>query len=99
MSLLGLDRSAIALYAYAATLVFGGETAEGRAVFPDFGAAAWQLLILVTTANFPDVMISDRNNTERGRPTISSEPPISLKTRSFRLVLGPVFVSARDLEV
>ena len=28
----------------------------------------------------------DKNNTELGRPTISSEPHISLKTRSFRLI-------------
>ena len=45
------------------------------------------------------VLACDKNNTELGRPTISSEPHISLKTRSFRLILGPVIISARDLKV
>ena len=36
------------------------------------------------------------NNAELGRPTISSEPRISLETRSFRLILGPVIISALD---
>ena len=41
----------------------------------------------------------DKNNTELGPPTISSEPHISFKTRSFRLILGPVIISTRDLEI
>ena len=41
----------------------------------------------------------DKNNTERGAPTISSEPRISLNSRSFQLILGPVIISARDLKV
>jgi hypothetical protein len=45
------------------------------------------------------VVVGVRNNAELGRPTISSEPHISLNSRSFRLILGPVIISALDLEV
>jgi hypothetical protein len=43
--------------AYVATLVFPAGTAEGDAVMTGYTEAAWQLLILLTTANFPDVMM------------------------------------------
>ena len=46
-----------------------------------------------------DVYTRVENNTELGRPTISSEPHISLNSRSFRLILGPVIIPARDLDV
>ena len=47
----------IGFAAYLATLVFPAGTAEGDAVMSGYAEAAWQLLILLTTANFPDVMM------------------------------------------
>eukprot|EP00908_Phaeocystis_cordata_P004364 Transcript_1475.p1 GENE.Transcript_1475~~Transcript_1475.p1 ORF type:complete len:839 (-),score=381.91 Transcript_1475:161-2677(-) len=43
--------------AYVATLVFPPGSAEGDAILTDFTEAGWQLLILLTTANYPDVMM------------------------------------------
>ena len=40
-----------------ATVVFPPTTAEGREVMPSVTEAVWQLLILLTTANFPDVIM------------------------------------------
>ena len=40
-----------------ATVVFPPTTREGREVTPNVTEAVWQLLILLTTANFPDVMM------------------------------------------
>ena len=45
------------LASWLATILFPLDTAEGRDVMPSFGDAAWQLLILLSTANFPDVMM------------------------------------------
>lgn len=47
----------LALSSWLAIILFPSDTAEGRAVMPSFGEASWQLLILLTTANFPDVMM------------------------------------------
>ena len=47
----------IGFAAYVATLVFPAGTDEGDAVMTGYTEAAWQLLILLTTANFPDVMM------------------------------------------
>lgn len=44
------------IFAWAALLVFE-KTKEGRAYFQTLPEAAWQLLIALTTANFPDVMM------------------------------------------
>ena len=43
--------------AYIATLLFPAGSPEGDAILPDLPEAMWQLLILLTTANFPDVMM------------------------------------------
>ena len=56
LSVLALLGCVVLLYAWFATLIFQNETAEGREVFPTYGASVWQLFILVTTSNFPDVM-------------------------------------------
>ena len=47
----------IGFAAYVATLVFPAGTEEGDAIMTGYTEAAWQLLILLTTANFPDVMM------------------------------------------
>ena len=47
----------IGFAAYVATLVFPAGTDEGDAIMTGYTEAAWQLLILLTTANFPDVMM------------------------------------------
>ena len=40
-----------------------------------------------------------KTTTELDAPGVFSKCSRSLKTRSFRLILGPVIISARDLEV
>jgi two pore calcium channel protein, plant len=46
----------IVIYAISGMVMFEG-TEEGRQYFPDFGSAWLNMLILLTTANFPDVMM------------------------------------------
>lgn len=47
----------IIFYAWMGVLVFPRDSPEGRATFPSFKSGMWNLLILITTANFPDVMM------------------------------------------
>ena len=46
----------IGFYAWIGIVLFPRGTAQGDEVFPDFYEAYWQLLVLATTANYPDVM-------------------------------------------
>ena len=42
-------------YAWFGVVMFPATSTEGREYFPNLRDAAWQLLILITTANFPDI--------------------------------------------
>lgn len=52
--LLGL---ALGAYAWFGTLLWRDRTAQGREIFTTYPQSLWQLLITITTANFPDVMM------------------------------------------
>ena len=54
---LALLGSVTLLYAWFATLVFPNTSKEGKAVFPTYAESLWQLLILATTSNYPDVQM------------------------------------------
>jgi len=43
--------------AWVGMLLYGGHSVEGSQKLPNFGETAWQLTILLTTCNFPDVMM------------------------------------------
>jgi len=68
------------LYAFFGVVVFGNEE-EGIEYFPNLGEGMWSLMILLTTANFPDVMM----------PAYSRHRVASLFFVSF-LLLGLFFL-------
>ena len=57
LRILSLQLIIMLLYAWGGCVIFSNEDEEGSEDFPDFGGAVWTLWILVTTANFPDVMM------------------------------------------
>jgi len=47
----------IGFFAWLGVILFPADTKEGQMYFPDLFGGMWQLLILITTANYPDVMM------------------------------------------
>jgi len=85
----------IVLYAFFGVILFGNSTEEGAEYFPDIWESMWSLLILLTTANNPDVMM----------PAYSQTRAYGLFFASFLLVglfflqnllLAQVFSSYQD---
>ncbi|KAH9132833.1 hypothetical protein AeRB84_020897 [Aphanomyces euteiches] len=59
-SILSLVLVFILFYSWMAIILFGG-TPEGKAQMPNMTEASWHFLILITTSNFPDVMMPAYN--------------------------------------
>lgn len=57
MGIFGMIVSFIAFFAWIGVLIFDKDSPEGRQYFADLGDGMWSLYILLTTANFPDVMM------------------------------------------
>jgi hypothetical protein len=55
--ILALLLALVIFYAWFGVIVFSHKTEEGLQFFPSLLAGMWQLWILITTANFPNVMI------------------------------------------
>ncbi|GMI43545.1 hypothetical protein TrCOL_g2384 [Triparma columacea] len=57
MRILMLEFLLLTIYAWFGTVVFANGSEEGNASFSDFPNAMWNLWVLLTTANFPNVMM------------------------------------------
>ncbi|CAE7231508.1 TPC1 [Symbiodinium natans] len=57
LELLALGFLLMAFFAWVALVLFPPDTEEGQQFFPAFFPGMWSLLVLLTTANFPDVML------------------------------------------
>jgi hypothetical protein len=57
MRILMLEFLLLTIYAWFGTVVFANDTEEGTTSFSDFPSAMWSLWVLLTTANFPNVMM------------------------------------------
>ncbi|GMI24171.1 hypothetical protein TeGR_g5483 [Tetraparma gracilis] len=55
--ILSLEFLIIGIYAWWGTMMFANSSEEGRENFSSWGASVWSLWTLVTTANFPNVMM------------------------------------------
>ena len=55
--ILSLEVLIIAIYAWFGTVIFSNRTREGSDHFDSWTSSVWSLWILVTTANFPDIMM------------------------------------------
>ena len=47
----------IFVFAWFGFVIFPPDSEEGTTIFPTFADGAWNLLVLISTANFPDVMM------------------------------------------
>ncbi|CAE7642504.1 TPC1 [Symbiodinium sp. CCMP2592] len=57
LELLALGFLLLVFFAWMALVVFPPDTEEGSAYFPAFFPGMWSLFVLLTTANFPDIMM------------------------------------------
>ncbi|CAE7751948.1 TPC1 [Symbiodinium pilosum] len=57
IELLALGALLMAFFAWMALILYPPYTEEGRRYFPAFLPGMWSLFVLLTTANFPDVML------------------------------------------